>query len=255
MFGNSIQGERSEHAILNQKHQNRQSAKADFVSLLQRIHSPVQGWLRDLSCCHCPGHLSTPPLTSHPTREPPLILRTERLVLREFTADDWPATLAYENDPRYLRFYERDGVTERQCQALIYQFILWQGEQPRARAQLAITLAATGELIGNVGLRRETAQEPLADMGFELSPDHWGRGYATEAARAMVDWGFGEWGLDRVHAHCVSENAASARVLERVGMRLEARLRDHQRFKGRFWGLSLYGLLRAEWEASRTVSG
>lgn len=184
-----------------------------------------------------------------------MILRTERLVLREFTAADWPATFAYENDPRYLRFYEREQVTERQCQALIYQFILWQGEQPRSKAQLAITRADTGELVGNVGVRRETAGEPLADMGFELSPEHWGRGYATEAARAMVDWGFGEWGLQRIHAHCVSENAASARVLERVGMRMEARLRDHQWFKDRFWDISLYGLLRAEWEAFRTRSG
>jgi ribosomal-protein-alanine N-acetyltransferase len=184
-------------------------------------------------------------------RELPLILRTERLVLREFTADDWQPTFAYENDLRYLRFYERDEVTERQCQALIYQFILWQGEQPRCKAQLAITLADTGELIGNVGVRRDTAHEPLADMGFELSPDQWGRGYATEAARAMVDWGFGEWELDRIHAHCVSENVASARVLERVGMRLEVRLRDHQLFKGRFWDLSLYGILKSEWKASR----
>ncbi|HEX2208361.1 MAG TPA: GNAT family N-acetyltransferase [Longimicrobium sp.] len=181
-----------------------------------------------------------------------MILRTERLVLREFTATDWPAVFAYENDPRYLRFYERDQVTERQCQALIYQFVLWQGEQPRSKAQLAITLAATGEVIGNVGVRRETADEPLADMGFELHPEHWGRGYATEAARAMVDWGFGEWGLERIHAHCVCENTASARVLERVGMRMEARLRHHQYFKGRFWDLSLYGMLRGEWESSRT---
>ncbi|HEX5871027.1 MAG TPA: GNAT family protein [Longimicrobium sp.] len=184
-----------------------------------------------------------------------MILHTERLVLRELTADDWPAVFAYENDPRYLRFYERDEVTERQCQALVYQFILWQGEQPRSRAQLAITLADTGELIGNVGVRRETAEEPMADMGFELSPDHWGRGYATEAARAMVDWGFGEWGLDRIHAHCVSENTASARVLERLGMRLEARLRHHQHFKGRFWDLSLYGILRSEWRSFHDVSG
>ncbi len=189
------------------------------------------------------------------TPEHPLILRTERLILREFTADDWQATFAYENDPRYLRFYERDEVTERQCQALIYQFILWQGEQPREKAQLAITLADTGELVGNVGVRRESANEPVADMGFELSPDYWGRGYATEAARAMVDWGFGEWWLDRIHAHCVSENTASARVLQRVGMRLEVRLRDHQFFRGRFWDLSLYGLLRSEWEAARTLSG
>jgi ribosomal-protein-alanine N-acetyltransferase len=183
-----------------------------------------------------------------------LILRTERLVLREFTADDWAATFAYQADPRYLRFYEREGVTERQSQAMVHMFILWQGEQPRSRAQLAITLANTGELIGNVGVRRETAEDPVADMGFELSPEHWGRGYASEAARAMVDWGFGAWGLERIHAHCVSENAASARVLERAGLRLEARLRDHQFFKGRFWDLSLYGLLRAEWESSRAAA-
>jgi len=183
-----------------------------------------------------------------------LILHTERLVLREFTADDWAATFAYQTDARYLRFYERETVTERQAQAMVYMFILWQGEKPRSHAQLAITLAQTGELIGNVGVRRETAEEPVADMGFELSPEHWGRGYASEAARAMVDWGFGDWGLERIHAHCVSENTASSRVLERAGLRLEARLRDHQYFKGRFWDLSLYGLLRGEWESSRAAS-
>jgi ribosomal-protein-alanine N-acetyltransferase len=180
-----------------------------------------------------------------------VILRTERLVLREFTAEDWPAVFAYQNDPRYLRFYERDGVTERQCQAFVYQFILWQGEQPRSKAQLAITVAKTGQVIGNVGVRRDTAGEAMADMGFELNPDHWRRGYASEAARAMVDMGFGQWGLERIHAHCISENAGSARVLERVGMRLEARLRDHHHFKGRFWDISLYGILRGDWEAAR----
>ena len=184
-----------------------------------------------------------------------MILRTERLVLREFTADDWSAIFAYQNHPGYLRFYERDAVTERQSQALTYQFILWQGEQPRSRAQLAIALAATGQVIGNVGVRREAAEEPVADMGFELSPMHWGRGYATEAARAMVNWGFGEWGLERIHAHCVSDNLASARVLEKAGLTLEARLRDHQFFKGRFWDLSLYGILRAEWEAQHHPPG
>jgi len=177
----------------------------------------------------------------------PLILRTERLILRELTADDWRATYAYQTDPRYLRFYDRDGITERQVQAFIYMLILWQGEQPRSKAQLAITLADTGELIGNVGLRRQAAGDPLADLGYELDPDHWGYGYATEAARAMVDWGFGEWGLHRIHAHCIAENEASARVLLRAGLRKEARLRQHQWFKGRFWDVVLFGMMRDEW--------
>ena len=180
-----------------------------------------------------------------------MILRTERLILREFTAGDWAATHAYQRDPRYLRLYERDEVTERQAQAMVYAFILWQGERPRSKAQLAITLAETGELIGNVGLRRDAPGDPLADMGYELAPGHWGLGYATEAARALVGWGFGAWGgLQRIHAHCLAANAASARVLLKLGMRPEVRLRDHQWFKDRYWDVILFGLLREEWVPS-----
>jgi ribosomal-protein-alanine N-acetyltransferase len=182
-----------------------------------------------------------------------VILRTPRLVLREFTAEDWATTHAYQQDPRYLRYYDRERVTEREAQAFVYMFILWQGEQPRIRTQLAITLAGTSELIGNVGLRREGPDEPLADMGYELSPTHWGRGFATEAVRAMVDMGFGTWpGLHRIHAHCIAENEASARVLLRAGLRQEARLRDHQCFKGRFWDVLMFGMMRDEWTPANT---
>jgi [ribosomal protein S5]-alanine N-acetyltransferase len=117
----------------------------------------------------------------------------------------------------------------------------------RARVQLAVTLASTGELIGNVGLRRDRAEEPVADHGYEIAPEHWGRGYATEASRALLDWGFSVWDLARAHAHCVAENAASAAVLRRVGMREEARLREHVHFRGTAWDVLLFGLLREEW--------
>ena len=185
-----------------------------------------------------------------------MILRTPRLVLREFTAEDWAATNAYQQDPRYLRYYDRDAMTERQTQALIYAFIVWQGEQPRSKYQLAITIARTGELIGNVGLRRDNASDPLADMGYELSPTHWGRGFATEAARAIIGWGFGEWeGLERIHAHCIAENEASARVLLKAGLRQEARLRDHQHFKDRFWDVLIFGVRRGDWTPSAGQEG
>jgi [ribosomal protein S5]-alanine N-acetyltransferase len=196
---------------------------------------------------HLAGGLSLSAFRPHP----PLILRTERLLIREFMPDDWAPMLAYQRDPRYLRFYDRDEVTERQAQAIVYMFILWQGEIPRSKAQLAITLAGTGELIGNVGLRRDSGDDPTADMGYELNPLHWGRGYATEAARAMIDWGFGAWdGLRRVHAHCVAENEASARVLLKAGLRREARMRHHQFFKNRFWDVLLFGMTRGDWKAS-----
>lgn len=184
-----------------------------------------------------------------------MILRTPRLILREFTAEDWQASHAYQQDPRYLRFYDRDEVTERQAQAIIYTFILWQGEQPRSKAQLAITLADTGELIGNAGLRRDSAADPVADMGYELAPAHWGRGYATEAARAMIGMGFGEWGVERIHAHCVAENEASARVLRKAGLRQEACLRDHQWFKDQYWDVLIFGMTRADWISAADGGG
>lgn len=176
-----------------------------------------------------------------------MILRTERLVLREFAPEDWVATHAYHRDPRYLRFYDRDAIAERDSQSFVAAFLLWQEEPVRCRVQLAVTLADTGTLIGNVGLRRDAPGEPVADTGYELDPRHWGHGYATEAARAMLDWGFGVWGLERVHAHCIAENTASAAVLRRLGMREEARLREHERFRGRAWDVLLFGMLREEW--------
>jgi [ribosomal protein S5]-alanine N-acetyltransferase len=183
-----------------------------------------------------------------------VILRTERLLLHEFAPEDWAATHAYQSDPRYLRFYEREEVTERQAQGMVNAFVLWQLEPVRSRVQLAVTLAATGELIGNVGVRKADPAEPVADHGYEIAPACWGRGYATEASRALLDWGFGVWGLERVHAHCIAENTASAAVLRRVGFRQEACLRDHERFKGRCWDVLLFGLLREEWSPAPVQS-
>jgi [ribosomal protein S5]-alanine N-acetyltransferase len=175
-----------------------------------------------------------------------MILRTERLLLRDFTEHDWPAVLAYQRDPRYLRFYPWTERTEEDARAIVRRFLNWQQEQPRRRFQLAITL--DGEVIGNVGVRRIEAGSRVADIGYELAPALWGQGYATEAAQAILHWGFEELDLHRVGAHCIADNAASARVLEKVGMQREGVLREHEHFKGRWWDVLLFGLLRREWE-------
>ena len=176
-----------------------------------------------------------------------MILHTERLILREFVADDWKAVHAYQSLPEYLRYYDREESDEHDARAFVYLFIRWQAEKPRIRTQLAITLEETGELIGNVGIRRAEPDDPVADMGYELSPRHWGHGYATEAGRAMLAWAFDDLGLARVHAHCVADNRGSVRVLERLGMRHEGTLREHRFYKGRRWDVLLFGMLREEW--------
>jgi ribosomal-protein-alanine N-acetyltransferase len=191
--------------------------------------------------------MGTPPVSASEQPPEPLRLPTSRLLLREFTLDDAPAVLSSHQDPRYLRFSPWEHRTEAGAREFVQRFVDWQRETPRTGYQLAIALADTGELIGNVGLRLPARYALVAEAGFELDPRHWGNGYATEAARGLVQYGFRELGLQRVHSHCVIENTASARVLERLGMKLEGKLRQHEFFKGRWWDVLLYGILASEW--------
>jgi ribosomal-protein-alanine N-acetyltransferase len=97
-------------------------------------------------------------------------------------------------------------------------FLGWQDEAPRTRFQLAIETRAEHRLIGNCGVRLAAPGARVADIGYELAPDEWGHGYATEAARAIVAFGFDTLGLHRIAASCVADNAASAHVLEKLGL-------------------------------------
>lgn len=177
-------------------------------------------------------------------------LATARLRLREFTDADWPAVLAYQADPRYLRLYAWTDRSEAEVRAFVGRFVAQAAEQPRHRFQLAVVRPETGQLIGNAGIRRDPQRPWEAELGYELAPDHWGRGYATEAAGALLAFAFGALRLHRVVAHCVADNAASARVLAKLGFQLEGRLRDHAYYKGRWWDELCYGLLEAEWKVN-----
>ena len=183
-------------------------------------------------------------------------ITTERLILREFGADDWRAVLEYQRDPLYLRYYPWEDRSEADARAFVEMFRQWQWELPRRRFQLAIVRRGEDGLIGNCGLRRKTGNEWEADIGYELSPQYWGRGYATEAARAMVEFGFADLGLQRISSWCIADNLASARVLERLGFVQEGKLRRNEHFKGRWWDTLLYALLAEEWQPmSKSASG
>jgi RimJ/RimL family protein N-acetyltransferase len=178
-----------------------------------------------------------------------MIIATERLILRDFVQDDWPAVLAYQSDPRYLAHYRIhwEERTEQDVREFVQMFIGHQQAEPRVKFQLAITLREDGRLIGNCGVRKKHAGAHEADMGYELAPDYWGRGYATEAARAMLAFAFDDLKLHRVSADCIAENVASAHVLEKLGMQQEGRLRENEWFKGRWWDTLLYAILEQEW--------
>ena len=172
-----------------------------------------------------------------------MFLETPRLLLRDFTADDWPAVFAYQRDPRYLRLYEWSDRTPEAVQAFVQMFIDQQYARPRTRFQLAVTLRQTGEAIGNCGIRRESPTSHEAEIGYEIAPDQWGRGYASEAVAAIVRFGIETLRVHRISAWLVADNVASARVLEKNGFQLEGRLRDKEMYKGRYWDVLMYAHL------------
>jgi len=93
-----------------------------------------------------------------------------------------------------------------------------------------------------------------ADLGFILARDLWSQGYATEAAGAMVRAGFEQLGVGRIFSTCDVANLASARVLEKAGLRREATLENHRFAKDRWWTSFLYGVSREEWAAEQRDS-
>ncbi len=176
-------------------------------------------------------------------------IQSERLLLREFRRADVDSLLAYQNDPRYLRYspwMERGRADVREW---VEMFIDWQKERPRQRFQFVIEPQGGDGLIGNCGVRIRDPDVPEGDLGYELAPQAWGRGYATEAAQALLHFAFEDLRLHRVWAHVVSENTASARVLEKLGMVREGHLRQNQYFKGRYWDTVIYAILEDEWRA------
>ena len=174
-------------------------------------------------------------------------LTTGRLVLRELEEGDWPAVLAYQSDPRYLRYYEWTERTEEDVRAFVRMLVGLREEEPRTKFQLAVALREGGQLIGNCGIRVNNPATREANIGYELDPRQWGRGYATEAARAILGFGFAELHAHRVWAECVADNAGSARVLEKLGMRREAHFREDRWYKGRWWDTLIYAILDHEW--------
>ena len=174
-------------------------------------------------------------------------LDTDRLRLREYTENDWQAVLAYQRNPRYLRFYAWEDRTEDDVRQFVQGFIDARREQPRKKFAFAVTLKATGQLIGNCNIRQNKPEDRVAEIGYEIAPMHWGNGYATEAARAILAFGFDELKLHRLAAWCIAENTASARVLEKIGMRQEGQLREQEWMKERWWDVRLFGILENEW--------
>jgi ribosomal-protein-alanine N-acetyltransferase len=112
----------------------------------------------------------------------------------------------------------------------------------------AITLRENDEVVGMIGIH-VNAEHAHGEIGYWIGVPYQGRGYASEAARAVIDYGFGELKLNRVFAEHFARNPASGRVMQKVGMTYEGTLRQHHKKWGEFVDAAMYSILRSEWRA------
>jgi RimJ/RimL family protein N-acetyltransferase len=173
-------------------------------------------------------------------------LKTDRLLLRPFILADAPAVqrLAGDRDIASTTLsiphpYE-DGMAEQWINTLQEKFE--QGEF----VNFAVVLLADGALIGAIGLHINLAHEN-AELGFWIGKPYWGNGYCTEAARAVLHYGFTRLGLHRISARHLSRNPASARVMEKIGMQYEGCQRQRVKKWGVFEDVKMYAILKNEY--------
>jgi RimJ/RimL family protein N-acetyltransferase len=178
---------------------------------------------------------------------PRLPIRTTRLILRDFSPADLAAYRELRSDPDFQRHYAPPDVSRERSAELLEEFLRWATEHPRRRFQLAIEEPRLG-LLGSCGVRITEDNPTQATFGCELGREHWGRGYATEAARALIGFAFSELGVHRIQAETTSENRSALLLAKRLGMHVEVRPHGSQGSPRGRWKPVRLAILSSEWE-------
>lgn len=175
-------------------------------------------------------------------------LQTARLALRPLAPADADAVFAMRSDPVVQRYGSHPAWTDPQL-AVAYIERNIEAMAAGTHAQFAIVRRADAAVVGTCTLYHLDAPCRRAEVGYVLRVSEWGHGYANEAVRALLDWGFEHLDLNRIEADIDPRNAPSARVLERLGFVREGHLRERWIVGGEICDSWMYGLLAAEWKA------
>lgn len=178
----------------------------------------------------------------------PEVIETERLYLRAWQLSDVDDVLAYAQDPEWSRYLHALPVPygRRDAEQFVARQLLL---DPESHPGWAIVL--NGVSVGGINLRLQH-EHRLGELGYSIARTHWNQGYVSEAARAVVDAAFTTLSdLNRIRAFADARNAASQRVMEKIGMTKEGVLRQNRVERGQLIDEAWFGMLRDEWGARR----
>jgi RimJ/RimL family protein N-acetyltransferase len=176
-----------------------------------------------------------------------LTLQSTHLLLRDFVAEDWRDVYAYTSLPEACRFEPWGPYSAEEARALVQGRIEAAGVKPRTAFGLAVVYPKAGTVIGEGGLAIHSQSFRSGEISYIIHPEFWGHGFATEVASTLLSFGFTTLKLHRIFATCDPRNVASERVLQKLGMHYEGRMRESMLLRDGWRDSVLYSLLEQEW--------
>jgi RimJ/RimL family protein N-acetyltransferase len=159
-------------------------------------------------------------------------LITKRLILRPYITSDWHRIHAYSADPDFSKYELWGPNTLEDTHKYVAAMIEQAKAIPRFKFDFAVCLKSNGLLIGSCGIRRETETSLVANLGWAINPEFQNQGFATEAARSVIDFGLNELKLKVIYATCDTRNTPSFKVMEKLGMKRVGLIKGTKEVKG-----------------------
>jgi len=174
-------------------------------------------------------------------------LLTERLRLREFMMDDLDEVHKYASDPEVSHYMDWGPNTLNETAVFVKGAVDSQRENPRIKFELAVEHPLHG-LIGGCGIYINNVNNKIAEIGYCLNRSSWGKGYGTEVAASLIEFGFKDLKMHRIAATCDPKNIGSWKIMEKNGMTREGILRENKIIRGNWHDSYIYSILEHEWQ-------
>lgn len=175
-------------------------------------------------------------------------IETERLSLREINKEDFVCIHCYASDSEVSKYLSWGPNNEVDTQDFLDEVMKYQLDSPRNDYEIAVLTREDNHLIGACSIHISNPYNREGWIGYNYCKQYWQNGYASEAAKVIIEFGFKDLHLHRIFATCDSFNIGSAKVLGKIGMKREGHLREHKWQKGKWRDSFLYSILEHEYE-------
>ena len=178
------------------------------------------------------------------------MIKTKRLLLREFTPGDWKSVHDYATHPAAYEFMPWGPNTEQETKQFIEKAINEKGASQRTSYEFAIIHQEKNKLIGGFGLKCDPQIEYNCEIGYCLSPDYWGNYFAMEGVTGLITYAFKVLSMHRIYAVVDPKNSRSIKLLEKLQFRKEGVFKEHKFIRHKWRDSNIYAILNSEWNST-----